>query len=226
MPTPLEERRFDAAIFDLDGTLLDTLSDIADAANAALAERHLPVHDTECYRYFAGDGAETLARRALPIECRDDSGLVKAVSNSYRHHYETNTMPKAKPFDGILEMLASLDSSGIAFSIVSNKPAELAAKCVSQYFPGINFATIISADAIIPIKPDPAGALKAISIMKTTSSRCIFVGDSDVDVKTALASKTFPVGVLWGFRGKGELISAGAELTVRSPVEICRLFSR
>jgi phosphoglycolate phosphatase len=212
-----------AILFDLDGTLLDTLEDLADSMNAVLAARGWPVHELGRYRYFVGDGVETLARRAMPASASQDATAVEQVVAAMRQEYGNRWHVKTRPYEGILGLLDAADSRGIACAILSNKPHAATVQVVSHFFPGRHFAGVWGARPGIPIKPDPAGALEAARSLGREPEAFWYLGDTDTDMETARRAGMHSVGVLWGFRDETELRRAGAAALVRHPREVISL---
>lgn len=211
--------RFKAAIFDLDGTLVDSLEDLADSMNAVLVRNRLPPHPVEAYRYFVGDGIPLLVRRALPFEVADEEALGRLVGEMQREYRERRTR-KTRPYPGVMEMAAALVRAGLRLAVLTNKPEEAARHLVQELLPGAFFEMVLGAVPERPRKPDPAAALEIAAGLGLAPSECICVGDSAVDIRTAAAAGMFPVGVLWGFRPEAELTAAGARLLLSEPAEL------
>jgi phosphoglycolate phosphatase len=210
---------FKAAIFDLDGTLLDTLEDLADAMNLVLERNRLPVHEAAAYRYFVGDGIEMLVRRALPFEVEDEAILGRFVGEM-RSEYDRRWSAKTKPYPGIPEMLDAAAAAGLAMAVLSNKPDGPAGRIVRTYFPSIPFRLVAGATFGRPKKPDPAAALDISARLGVAPRECLFMGDTAVDMQTAAGAGMFALGVLWGFRTAEELISSGARMLARQPADL------
>ena len=208
-----------AALFDLDGTLLDTLEDIVNAVNRVLAGKGFPTHELNVYRYFVGDGSAMLINRALPEEKRTDD-VIRGCLKQFLEDYGRNLNIKTKPFEGIPEMLDALKDRGLKMAILSNKPHELTKQCATKLLSNWNFDVVIGQRNGVPHKPDPAGALEVADRLNIPPADFLYVGDSGVDMKTAAASGMFPVGVLWGFRSMGELKDNGSLALVDHPSEI------
>ena len=208
-----------AALFDLDGTLLDTLEDIVNAVNRVLAGKGFPTHELDVYRYFVGDGSAMLINRALPEEKRTDD-VIRGCLKQFLEDYGRNLNIKTKPFEGIPEMLDALKDRGLKMAILSNKPHELTKQCATKLLSNWNFDVVIGQRNGVPPKPDPAGALEVADRLNIPPADFLYVGDSGVDMKTAVASGMFPVGVLWGFRSMGELKDNGSLALVDHPSEI------
>jgi phosphoglycolate phosphatase len=211
--------KFKAVIFDLDGTLVDSLEDLADAMNAVLTRNRLPPHPVAAYRYFVGDGITMLVRRALPFEVADEEALNRLVGEMQREYRECRTR-KTRPYPGIVEMLAALVQAGLRLAVLSNKPEEAARHLVGELLPGSGFEMVLGAVPERPRKPDPAAALEIAAALGLEPCECIYVGDSAVDIRTAAAAGMFPAGVGWGFRPAAELIAAGARMLLSEPADL------
>ncbi|MCP4847741.1 MAG: HAD family hydrolase [Verrucomicrobiaceae bacterium] len=213
----------DLVIFDLDGTLLDTIEDLGDSVNEVLRSRQLPEHSYNDYREYIGDGMEMLIRRALPTEFASDPEVFSAVLEDYQAAYGRNWNNKSGPYEGIPECLESLSRQGVKLAVLSNKPHHFTRLCVSELLPGIAFAEVCGDREGIARKPDPGGALAIADELGAASDRTLFAGDTDVDIFTAVGAGMVPVGVLWGFRSENELREAGARHLVAHPDEIVSL---
>jgi len=211
--------QFRAIIFDLDGTLLDTLDDIADAMNDVLAARGLPTHPVDAYRHFVGDGVRNLARRTLPESHRDEETIDRFTAEM-REAYAKNWNNKSRPYAGVPDMLDELTASGIKLAILSNKPHDFTVKCVTTLLPRWRFDVVMGHHDAIALKPDPSGALEVLAKLGLGAKDVLYVGDSGMDMQTAVRAGMFPLGVLWGFRGGNELRLSGAKELVRTPAEI------
>lgn len=211
-----------AIIFDLDGTLLDTLNDIAHAANRALSLHGFPTHPTDDYRIFIGNGALKLFERALPESHRSEY-MIEACCNEFKKDYRQNWHAQTSVYEGIADMLDALCARNLRLSILSNKPHEFTLKCVDTFLPEWPFEIVMGQQNGIAIKPDPAGALMIADRMGISPSDFLYLGDSDVDMKTATAAGMFAAGALWGFRTKEELIENGARALLYHPKELLAL---
>ena len=214
--------RLRAIIFDLDGTLLDTLEDLADAMNSVLAETRLPTHPVAAYRYFVGDGIEMLVRRSLPFEVPDERELARFVELARRAYAERWTC-KTRPYPGVPEMVRAFARAGFRLAVLSNKPDDAAHAVVRTFLPGIDFEVVLGATPTRPKKPDPAAALEVAERIGVPPEEIAFMGDTSVDMRTAVAAGMFPIGVLWGFRTAEELIDSGARLLVAAPGDLLPL---
>lgn len=215
--------RFRAAIFDLDGTLLDTLEDIADSANRVLAHHGFPGHNLDAYRHFVGEGVTVLMTRAVPREHQSDPSLIRQCVEEFREDYGRNWKTKTRPYEGVMEMLEALTAGGVKIGVLSNKPDDSTRICVEELLPGIPFEAVMGQREGIPAKPDPAGALQIARTLGAAPEEVLYAGDTPIDMKTALAAGMFAVGVLWGFRSREELEGAGARVLIAHPGDLLKL---
>jgi phosphoglycolate phosphatase len=215
--------KFAGALFDMDGTLLDTLADIADAMNGALVDMGCPVRTLEEYRFAIGDGIEMLARRVLPDEARDE-GEVRRCVNRMKEMYRFNWAAKTRPYDGVCEMLGDLAARGVSLALLSNKPDEFAAQMVRHFFTAIPFRCAFGARPGIPRKPDPSVALEIARSLELEPEEVFYLGDTATDMLTALAAGMFPAAALWGFRPESELREAGAKALFAHPRDVLSYF--
>ena len=213
---------FQAIIFDLDGTLLDTLSDIGDSVNLMLAEYGFSGHTPDDYRRFIGNGIQMLVTRALPIEGRSEE-LVTACVHRARELYWENWNRKTRPYDGITDLLDQLKAKGLPLAVLSNKPHDFTVRYVNAYFDQWDFKVVMGQNDHFPVKPDPASALEIARQIDLAPDSFIFVGDSAVDMKTAVAAGMHAVGAAWGFRGPKELRENGCQTLAENPADILRL---
>jgi phosphoglycolate phosphatase len=216
---------FRAIIFDLDGTLLDTLDDIANAANCVLAARSFPTHPNANYRTLIGEGIAKLMLRALPVTHQDNATL-QACVGAYVEQYERTWNAQTKPYPGVAEMLDALVERGLKLAVLSNKPDHFTQRCVGELLARWTFDGVLGASDRFPRKPDPASALETARRLGVTPAECLYVGDSGVDMQTACAAGMCPVGVLWGFRGQEELMNNGAQVLIDKPREVLDLLIR
>lgn len=216
---------FRATIFDLDGTLLDTLDDIANAANRVLAARGFPTHPNADYRTFVGDGVVTLMSRVLPEEHRGQATL-QACVGAYVEEYARSWNVKSRPYTGVPEMLDSLLDRGLKLAVLSNKPDRFTQQCVGELLANWAFDAVLGANESFPRKPNPASAMEIARRLGVRPAECLYAGDSGVDMQTARAARMCAVGVLWGFRGKDELLKDGAQHLVEQPGEILQLLDQ
>lgn len=208
-------------IFDLDGTLLNTIEDLANACNYALTTLGYKTHDVEKYKTFVGNGRYKLVERMLPEDKRSIENIEKAL-DLFDSYYENHMIDMTKPYDGIMEMLDCLINRGINIAVVSNKPHEFTTEVVKNYF-GNRFEVVYGHKKNTKEKPDPWAVLEVIDEFKVNKDECLYVGDSEIDINTAKNAGVKSVGVEWGFRGKGELESAGANYIVNKPEQILEI---
>ncbi len=209
-------------IFDLDGTLLDTIGDLAVACNASLAMRGLPQHSYDDYCGFVGNGIMRLVERALPEPLRtpENVALMRAdFVRCYTKHIDART----RPYEGVPELLAVLSQRGLRLAVASNKFQAGTEKLVRRFFPGIAFDPVFGQREGVPLKPDPAVAETILSLTETPPGQALFVGDSGIDILTAKAAGIRSAGVTWGFRSRTELEEAGADHIVDRAEEILAL---
>ena len=214
---------FEAIIFDLDGTLLDTLEDIADATNAALSAFGLPTHPVDAYRYFVGDGVGHLVRRIVPEASRDDDALGESLREAFAANYAKCWSAKTQPYEGIPEMLDALSEKGIRKAVLSNKPERFTRDCVDGLLTDWTFDLVLGLNDDTPRKPDPTGARRILEHWGIPAESVLYVGDTATDMKTASAAGLYPLGVLWGFRDGEELQAAGARRLASHPREIVEM---
>jgi phosphoglycolate phosphatase len=211
-----------AVLFDLDGTLLDTLSDLATSMNSVLARFDFPTHPREAYRYFVGDGVEALARRVLPEERRTPATVrrcVEAMRAEYQEHWADTT----KLYQGIPELLDALAGRGLRLNILSNKPDDFTRLTVDHFLPRWPWSQVRGVSPETPPKPDPRGALAIAEQLGLEPRQFLYLGDTNTDIKTALACGMYPVGALWGFRTATELTEAGAKALLENPEQLLEM---
>ncbi len=209
--------KYKAVIFDLDGTLLNTLDDLADSVNFALSQFSLPTRTKEETRLSVGNGIGRLIELSIPHG--KDNPLYDAVLDKFTKYYFENSDKKTAPYCGISELLAELKSKGITVGVVSNKfDAAVKALC-EKYFPSL-IDIAVGESASVRRKPYPDSLLKAIDSLGLLPSDCIYVGDSETDVMTAAAANIPCISVLWGFRDKETLIKSGADCFIETPKQL------
>ena len=206
-------------IFDLDGTLLDTLDDLADSMNRVLYELGFPQHPTDAYRYFVGDGIDILARRVLPEDKKNEKQVQNCVK-MMRQQYGSHWKDRSVPYPGIEEMLSALREKKIKINILSNKPDKLTQSMVSHFFSSWKFEEIRGAIDGVPKKPDPGGAILIAEKLELSSKEFLYVGDTNTDMETAQRAGMFAIGALWGFRTMQELQTSGAQALLEHPLDI------
>lgn len=206
-------------IFDLDGTLLNTIDDLTDAMNTALTEQGYPPRSVHACKHFVGDGVEMFVRRALPEAARDAVTIARLVPR-YRELYAGMWDIKTAPYPGIVDLLARLTEADVPLGVFSNKPDSVTKQAVAHFLPDVPFIDVRGALPNVPLKPDPAGALAVAAALGADPRHVCFVGDTRTDIETAVAAGMVPVGVLWGFRDADELAAHGARHLVTRPDEI------
>lgn len=210
-----------AVIFDLDGTLLNTIEDLANACNYALKQSKFPIHEVEKYKTFVGDGRYKLIERIVPQDFRTDETISKVLA-LFDEYYEAHMIDMTKPYQGVIELLDDLNNSGLKLAVVSNKPHEFTVEVVKKFF-GDKLHITFGHRANTPTKPNPYSLIEAIELFNIEKHECVYVGDSNVDVETAKNAEVKSVGVAWGFRGAGELEEAGADYIVNTIEELREL---
>jgi phosphoglycolate phosphatase len=216
-------RRFDAVIFDLDGTLADTLEDIGAAMNEALRRLGQPTHPPDAYREFVGEGVNKLAQAALPPDQHD---LVARAVSEFRAHYVAHLVDRTRPFPEIPTALDALVERGIKLAVLSNKLDAMTRRIVELCFGRWPFHPVFGEREGVPKKPDPSGALEIASALGVAPPRMAMVGDTAIDIRTARAAGMLAVGVTWGFRPREEVAEAGADAVVGTPRELLEILLR
>ena len=209
-----------AIIFDLDGTLLNTLEDIAAAMNAALEENGFKTHPVDEYRLLIGQGVLNLSRTALPEQARNDPSIVRNVAEAMRREYKKRWADKTVPYTGIPELLDQLREAGIQTAVLSNKPDDFTRQCVQKFFPQHRFGAVLGERPWIPKKPDPTAAFEIARLLGFSPAFFACLGDSDIDMRTAAAAGMLPVGAMWGFRSAEELRDNGAAFLIEKPADL------
>ena len=213
-------QRFRAVLFDLDGTLADTLADIANATNRALAVLGCPTHPLAAYRYFVGDGTRNLCLRVLPA---DRQHLVNDALRLMRTHYEAHCFDETRLYPGIPELVAALHQRGLKLAVLSNKPDAFTKQMIERYFRPSPFDIVRGQMADVPLKPDPTAARQVAAELGMAPNQWLYLGDTNTDMRTAHNAGMRAVGVLWGFRERKELLDSGAQVLVATPAEVLTL---
>ncbi|MGH7562992.1 MAG: HAD family hydrolase [Gemmatimonadota bacterium] len=212
--------RFDAVVFDLDGTLADTLSDIAAAMNYALARNGLHERDPDEYRSLVGEGVIRLVERAVPVDRPD---LVEPVLTDLRAHYGEHMLDRTRAYPEVPELLDGLGDRGLPMAVLSNKPQAATTWMVERMFGEDRFATVRGGRDDMPLKPDPTALLEIVRALDIEPGRSAYVGDTRTDMETAVAAGVLPVGAAWGFRDRRELVEHGARAVIARPLELLQL---
>ncbi|MGM8363175.1 HAD family hydrolase [Flavobacterium sp. ARAG 55.4] len=213
--------KFKAVLFDLDGTLVNSLIDIADSINKVLQENQLPTHSYEVINNFIGSGLRVLVTKALPESHRNEENIEKFFQDMMLH-YRDNCTNKTIVYEGIVELLEELKSRNIKMAILSNKADELTKKIGLTLFPDY-FDIVAGLKSEATKKPNPEAAIRICHDLECTTEEVLYVGDSDIDMQTAKNAKMYAVGVTWGYRPEEELLSEGAQSIISHPLELIEL---
>ena len=206
-------------IFDLDGTLLDTLEDLAIAGNATLEHFGFPAHPVDAHRYFVGEGLKTLMQRIIPAADASDDQLLEYM-NTFGKIYAKSWHVRSAPYKGIPEMITALSSAGLQLAVLSNKPHEFTKHCVEYFFPEHSFVCVFGQREGVAKKPDPAGAIEIVEKMGLVAGEILYVGDTATDMQTGNSAGMRTIGVEWGFRDHAELQNNNAWKIVSTPAEV------
>ncbi len=213
-----------AVLFDLDGTINNTVNDIAASGNYALSKHGFPTHPADSFKLFAGSGTYIMLQRAMPEEHKND-GSVELIIDDYLEHYSVHSMDTTAPYEGIRELIDEVKARGYKMAVVTNKPDAVAKQLLADMFPD-KFDVVIGQIDGMPVKPNPAMPLLAMDELGVKPDECVFVGDSGVDIMTGKNSGAYPIGVLWGFRGREELLECGAKELIEKPCELLDILAR
>ena len=206
-------------IFDLDGTLLNTIADLAQSTNHALQALGYPTHPESAYNFMVGNGINKLFERALPEGEKSEENVLR-VRKEFVPYYDVHNADKSRPYPGIPELLAALKDEGIQTAVFSNKADAFCGKIIEHYFGPGSFSLVRGSRPGVPTKPDPAGVYSLMADLGAAPESTLFVGDSDVDILTGHNAGLPALGVLWGFRGEAELTAAGADALAAKPEDI------
>lgn len=207
-------------IFDLDGTLLDSIEDIASSMNKVLESLQLPTHKIEDYKHFVGGGVDILVENALNNQSKE---IKDEVIKRFKIEYDGKLHSKTLPYDGIYELLDELKKLDINLAVLSNKPHEFTVSYVNHFFKNYNFKEIHGQKKDVPKKPDPKAALYIVKCLDSSCENTYFIGDTKIDMQTAKSANMTAIGVLWGFRDEKELRDFGADFIVSNPLEILKI---
>ncbi|MDL2285426.1 HAD hydrolase-like protein [Desulfovibrio sp. OttesenSCG-928-F07] len=222
---------FKGVIFDLDGTLVDTIADLAAAGNYGLEANGFAPVEPDSYRYHVGTGMRNLAKNVLaaslavaPKTVANKEETIGSIYTAINQYYDKNWHNLSKPYPGIKELLAELLQRQIPFAVCSNKPDAFVKEMIAFYFNGIEFVDTIGPGDVMPLKPDPTGPLWLAEKMNLQPANIVFCGDTKIDMQTAAAAGMFACGVNWGFRPKQELMEHGAGRIIDNASELLDLF--
>ena len=211
-------------VFDLDGTLLNTLDDLANGVNYTLEKFGYPTHEIEKYKIFVGNGMKNLINRAVPEEIKNTE-IEKDILAAFMEYYSAHSTDLTRPYDGVEDMIDALKDRGIKIGMVTNKAHNAAIDIMEKYFSG-KFDYVLGQSEKFPLKPNPASAIFVCETLGCTPENSIFVGDSGVDMKTGADGGFYPVGVLWGFRKADELFENGAKEVINHPKELLNIIEK
>lgn len=216
---------FKAVVFDLDGTLLDTLEDLLTTLNTVLARHNYPTHSINACKYLVGHGMRELVRKALPEGVSTDV-VIDSLLPEFMAEYSLNWNRQTRPYPGIADMLEALEERGIKTAILSNKADQFTRLCADVLLKEWPFDVVMGQKNGIPSKPDPTSALLVAAELGAEPSEVLYVGDSGIDMQTATRAGFYPLGVLWGFRPESELLAFGARSLAAHPAEIIALLDK
>lgn len=205
------------AIFDLDGTLADTICDLGDAVNYGLEKLGFPTHDYESYKKMVGNGVKKLCRRALP---EDKKEKTEELLGLFREYYNVHYLDKTCLYDGMKETVEKLSDSGVVLAVATNKPEDVAREIVMELLPDTDFVKVLGGVDYRPSKPDSAILIEIFAALPDVENRVYMIGDSNVDVQTAKNAGIESIGCAWGFRGRAELEAEGADFIAEKPADI------
>lgn len=206
-------------IFDLDGTLINSIEDLGQAANYALSKNGFPTHSLASYPFFVGNGVRNLIRKALPEENRNDT-TIDSLLKDFKEYYDDHNVDSTKPYDGIMGLLKQLQEQGVKLAVASNKYQKATEKIVSQLFPDIKFVSVQGQQDGVNVKPDPSIVFNILGVALVPKAEVLYVGDSGVDMETARRACVDSVGVTWGFRSEKELNEYHADRIVHRASDI------
>lgn len=208
------------AIFDLDGTLLNTIKDLGEAVNYALDRNGFHTHSVASYPYFVGNGVRRLIERSLPEDARKKAAVVDAMLKDFKQYYNEHNTDRTAPYDGVPELLQQLNESGVKLAVASNKYQQATLKIINHFFPDIPWIAIQGQQEGVPVKPDPSIIFMILSEAKIAKQDTIYIGDSGIDMETARRACIDSVGVTWGFRPVKELKEYHANVIINKPQDI------
>lgn len=213
------------AIFDLDGTLVNTITDLGSSVSYALARLGFPERTMEEYTRFVGNGTLKLIQRSVPEEFKDDAAVVAHAHSLFKDYYAEHYCDTSRIYDGMLEAIEELKTRGIMLSVLTNKPDEFAVRMMDRLFPKGTFCHVQGAREGVPKKPDPTAELEIMRLFGANPANTVHIGDSDVDVFTAHNAGIKCIGCSWGFRSRESLIEAGADAIADKPTELPKIMA-
>ena len=209
-------------VFDLDGTLINSLEDLADSANHVLIQHGFPTHPVDAYRYFVGDGVRKLIERILPENVRNDS-QIEQCRQEFVAYYRIHMEDKTSVYPGMTELLKALKDKGLKIAVATNKVHVAVAPLMAKYFPTICFDSMIGQREGVPVKPNPQIMFDILKETGCEPSEALHVGDTATDMQLAHNAGVAPVGVLWGYRPLEELQTAGAQYIIKQPLDLLKI---
>ncbi|MCL2649622.1 MAG: HAD family hydrolase [Candidatus Azobacteroides sp.] len=213
-------KNYRGIIFDLDGTLINSLEDIADSMNYTLTSFGFPTHDYDAYRYFVGNGLTNLVKASVPQSALENPQLLQLCFETMMDKYQKCLIHKTRLYPGIKELLDILASKGLKLAVLSNKADKLTNRICDTLLKDWNFDIIIGSRDGFPRKPNPDSALFIAKKLNILPENIIYIGDTNIDMKTATAAGMYSVGVTWGFRTKEELLESGAQMIIDKPLDL------
>lgn len=213
-------------IFDMDGTLLNTLDDLADSCNHILQQYGYPTHPVDAYKYFVGNGIRKLIERTVPEEVLQKPELLHTIESDFLAYYTLHKVDKTAPYEGMVSVLNQLQSKNIQIAVASNKIDKEIAPLLDYFFPSIKFAAAIGQKLGVPTKPNPDVVYEILSQTQIKKDDTLYVGDTAVDMKTGKSAGIYTIGVLWGFRTEKELLDNGADELIHHPEDLLPLIDK
>jgi phosphoglycolate phosphatase len=212
--------KYRAVIFDLDGTLLNTIDDLANSMNTVLRHMRFPEHSVEDYKLFVGDGIEMLVRRSMPETQREEPSIRNRCIAAMREEYNRRQTENTRPYDGVPELLDGLTARRIRMAVLSNKPDAPTKALVAELLPRWRFEMVVGESPIVPRKPDPTGAIMIARSLGIPPQEVLYLGDTHIDMQTASSAGMYAIGALWGFRKSEELLAGGARTLIQRPEDL------
>ena len=208
------------AIFDLDGTLLNTIKDLGEAVNFALDKNGFHTHSIASYPFFVGNGVRRLIERSLPEDARKQSTVVETMLRDFKQYYNEHNTDRTQPYDGMPELLHQLQEQGVKLAVASNKYQQATEKIIGHFFADIDWVAVVGQQEGVPVKPDPSIIFMILSQAKVAKQDTLYMGDSGIDMEAARRACVDSVGVTWGFRPVKELKENHANVIINKPIDI------
>ena len=208
------------AIFDLDGTLLNTIKDLGEAVNFALDKNGFHTHSIASYPFFVGNGVRRLIERSLPEDARKQSTVVETMLRDFKQYYNEHNTDRTQPYDGMPELLHQLQEQGVKLAVASNKYQQATEKIIGHFFADIDWVAVVGQQEGVPVKPDPSIIFMILSQAKVAKQDTLYVGDSGIDMEAARRACVDSVGGTWGFRPVKELKENHANVIINKPIDI------